>query len=289
MYPHGPQEPQQQYLPPEPPRPKNGRKAQGLGGILVGLALIAAKFKTALLVLLNLKWVLVGLKFLPSFASIVLSLLLYAALFGGWKIAIVFVLMILVHELGHYLTWRNFGVQTNLPMFIPGLGAFVASRGGTPGQNLAASIAGPAFGILAATVCWVYGLETGQRFWIACAYIGYFLNLFNLMPIPMLDGGAIAGALDARLWFLGIPIFIAFMFFVGPSVFSVLFLVLIAFTAIPRWIALWRGQIDPRGSGLTGMQRTMGGVAYLGLLLLAVAGAAGTHIDPNAARFGNTG
>jgi len=260
------------------PRPDAGRRARGAGGIAIGLGLLALKFKTALLFLLNLKWLFLAPKLLLSFGSIFLSVWLYAIWFGGVKIAIVFVLMILVHELGHYLTWRNFGVPVNLPMFVPGLGAFVSSRGGTPAQNLAAAIAGPLFGIMAATVCWFYGLRTGEQFWIACAYIGYFINLFNLMPVPIFDGGAIAGALDARLWYVGIPIFLAFMLFAGPSVFSILFIILIAFTAVPRWIALWRGQIDPRGSGLTGMQRTIGGLAYLGLILLGVAGAAATHI-----------
>lgn len=252
------------------------------GGVLVGLGLLLAKFKGALALLLSFKWLFLGSKILLSFGSMFVSVLLYAALFGGWKIAIVFVAMILVHELGHYLTWRNFGVAVNLPMFIPGLGAFVSSHGGTPAQNLAAALAGPLFGILAATVCWVYGLETGDRFWIACAYIGFFLNFLNLMPIPMLDGGAISGALDARLWYLGIPLFIAFIVLTRASVFSILFVILIAVSAVPRWIALWRGEIDPRASGLTPLQRTIGGVAYLGLVLLGVAGAAATHLAPRA-------
>ena len=263
-----------------PRKPDSGNRTKTAGGVLVGLALLAAKFKGALLLLLNFKWLFLGSKLLLSFGSMFVSVLLYAALFGGWKIAIVFVLMILVHELGHYLTWRNFGVPVNLPMFLPGLGAFVSSAGGTPAQNMAAAIAGPLFGIGAATVCWVYGLETGQRFWIACAYIGYFLNFFNLMPIPMLDGGAIAGAIDARLWFVGVPILIAFMVVFGVSPFSLIILLLIAFNAVPRLIALWRGEIDPRGSGLSGLQRTIGGIAYLGLILLGIAGAAATHVAP---------
>ena len=272
--------------PPEPPlnapaeRPTPGRRARTAGGVLIGLGLLAAKFKTALLLLLNVKWLFLGSKVLLSFGSMFFSVVLYAAVFGGWKIAIVFVLMILVHELGHYLTWRNLGVPVNLPMFIPGLGAFVSSHGGTPAQNLAAAIAGPLFGIAAATACWLYGLQTGQHFWIACAYIGFFINFFNLMPIPMLDGGAIAGALDARLWFLGIPIFLVYMFLVGVSPFGVIILVLIAFNAVPRWIALWRGQIDPRGVQLTGFQRAAGGLAYLGLILLGIAGAAATNAAP---------
>jgi Zn-dependent protease len=262
------------------PRQTPKRRGGLVGSILVGLGLFAAKFKALLVLLFSFKWLFLGSKLLLSFGSAFVSVWLYAVLFGGWKIAIVFVLMILVHELGHYLTWRNFGVPVNLPMFVPGLGAFVASKGGTPAQNLAAAIAGPLFGVGAATVCWAYGLESGERFWIACAYIGYFLNFFNLMPIPMLDGGAIAGAIDARLWYLGVPIFIAFMFYFGLTIFSVIFVVLILITAVPRLLALWRGQIDPRASGLTPTQRTLGGFAYLGLALLAVAGAAATHIQP---------
>jgi len=111
------------------------------GGILVALGLAAAKFKTLLALALSFKWLLIGPKLL-SVGSMFLSVWLYAELFGGWKIGIVFVLMILVHELGHYFTWRNYGVKASLPMFIPGFGAFVSAPAtGTPAQNTAAAMA----------------------------------------------------------------------------------------------------------------------------------------------------
>ena len=257
---------------------QQGRGAGALGGLLVALGVLAAKFKGILALLFSFKWLVLAPKLLLSFGSMFLSIWFYALWFGGWKIAIVFVLMILVHELGHFFTWRNFGVPASFPTFIPGLGAFVTAPGGTPGQNLAAAIAGPLFGIAAAAVCWGYGITTGQAFWYACAYIGFFINFFNLMPIPPFDGGAIAGAIDARLWYLGIPLFLAWMLFFGITPFSVIFMLLVLLSAVPRLLALWRGQLDPRASGVAPMQRAIGGIVYIGMALAAIAGAAATHL-----------
>lgn len=264
-----PQEPDR-----KPPRGRGG----AFGGIAVALAVAATKAKALFALLLGAKWLLLAPKLFFSFGSMFLSVWLYAAIFGGWKIAVVFVLMILVHELGHYLTWRNFGVPVNLPMFVPFMGAFVSSAGGTPAQNTAAAIAGPIFGIAAAATCWAYGAWTGQHFWLACAYIGFFLNLFNLIPTPPFDGGAIAGAIDARLWIAGVVVLILWIAFVGFSVFAVVILILIALNTIPRIIALVRGEIDPRGSGLTTGQRVATTVAYLGTVGIAIAGASATHL-----------
>jgi Zn-dependent protease len=266
------------------PRQTRQRGRGALGGILIALGVLAAKFKAILTLLLSFKWLVLGSKFLLSFSTIFLSVWFYALAFGGLKIAIVFVLMILVHELGHYVTWRNFGVPARLPFFIPGLGAFVsAPRTGSPAQNVAATLAGPLFGIAAAAACWAYGTSTHQHFWIAAAYIGFFLNFFNLMPIPILDGGTIAGAIDARLWFLGLPLFIAWMVVAHFSAFSLIFALLIAFYAVPRMLALLRGQIDPRGSGLTGSQRIATAIAYFVLALVAIGGAYATAHLPAAA------
>lgn len=252
------------------------------------LGLLVAKFKSVLLAFpLVAKWVFLAPKLLLSGGSMFLSIWLYAQWFGGWKIGLVFVLMILVHELGHFITWRNFGVQASLPMFIPGFGAFVSAPAtGTPGQNVAAALAGPAFGMAAAVVCWVYGTAGGEqllapqaRFWTGCAYIGFFINLFNLIPTPPFDGGAIAGAIDARLWLLGVVLLTVFVLFFTSSPFGIIILILMAITAIPRLIALWRGELDPRGSGLLPVQRMLTLIAYLGLVAVGIAGAAGTYIE----------
>ncbi len=277
----------------ESPQPAKSRRrgAGAAGSVAVALALLAAKAKALLSFLFAWKYLLVAGKLVWPLSTMFLSLWLYALLFGGWKIAIVFVLMILVHELGHFMTWRNFGVPASLPMFIPGFGAFVrAPLTGTPAQNTAAALAGPVFGVAAAAACWGFayslgepGLAPPQRFWTGCAYIGFFINLFNLIPTPPFDGGAVAGAIDARLWIVGAVLLTLWVLLFAHTPFGFVIVALMLITAIPRVLAVLRGQIDPRGSGLSEGQRVAALVAYLAVIGLAIAGAAATHIERTAA------
>jgi Zn-dependent protease len=240
-----------EYQPPQigPPPPRPPRKGwRNAGGAALGVALIAAKFKTILALLLSFKWLLLGGKFLVSFGSIFASIWIYALAFG-WKLGVVFVLLILVHEMGHWVVLRGFGVDVSLPYFIPGLGAFVAQKGLTANgaQDAAAAIAGPAVGIAASAICQGYGIATGNTFWVAAAHIGYLLNLFNLIPVLPLDGGRVAGSIDPRLWMLGLVLFVGYVVSTGLNhPIAWLFLILIGASSIPRAIAAWRGVIDPR-------------------------------------------
>ncbi|HEX3549284.1 MAG TPA: site-2 protease family protein [Candidatus Elarobacter sp.] len=272
------------------PKTTGSGKRGAVGSVLVALGLAAAKFKALLAGLLTLKWLLIGPKILFSFGSMFISVWLYAVWFGGWKIAVVFVLMILVHELGHFVTWRNFGVKASLPMFIPGFGAFVSAPAtGTPLQSVTAALAGPVFGVAAAAVCWAFAAQHGEaalapqaRFWTGCAYIGFFINLFNLIPTPPFDGGAVAGAIDARLWIVGVVLLTVFVLLFAHTTFGFVILLLMVLTAVPRVIAIWRGQLDPRASGLTSGQRVGTLVAYLAVVGVALAGAAATLVERQA-------
>src|ERR1035441_8557382 len=109
----GEYQPPQPARQPEPPPPRRGWR-NGAGGAVVAAALIAAKFKTILAVLLSLKWFFIGSKLLLSFGSIFVSIWFYALAFG-WKLGVVFVLLILVHEMGHWVVLRGFGVDVSLP------------------------------------------------------------------------------------------------------------------------------------------------------------------------------
>jgi Zn-dependent protease len=115
------------------------------------------------------------------------------ALIWGWRFALGFVLLILVHELGHYLEARRQGLNPQLPVFIPFLGAYVALRKQPfdPWRNALVSAAGPFAGGVAALACLVYGNAVDSDLLRALAYAGFLLNLFNLIPIGFLDGGHI--------------------------------------------------------------------------------------------------
>jgi Zn-dependent protease len=262
-------------------QPQQGKKerrgAGAVGGILVALGLAAAKFKSILAAVGLLKVLVFGPKLLFSFGSIFLSLWFYAVLFG-WKFALVFVLQILVHEMGHYLTFRNFGVPVSLPLFVPGLGAFVSSpMTEDPARNAVAALMGPVFGVAAAVVCWVYGLATGEPFWLAAAYVGFFLNLFNLIPAYPFDGGRVAGAIDGRIWLVGVVLLVGWVVVNRSfSAFTIIILIFVLSSSIPRGIAAWRGQVDPRERIASPMQRGAIALAYFALIAIAIAGAAAT-------------
>ena len=128
-----------------------------------------------------------------KFASIFVAVGGYA-LIWGWRFAVGFVLLILVHELGHYVEAKRQGFNPSLPVFIPFFGAYVAIRDEriNPWQHALIALAGPFAGSVGAAVVWGVGESNGSHLLQALGYTGFLLNLFNLLPIGFLDGGAIA-------------------------------------------------------------------------------------------------
>ena len=127
-----------------------------------------------------------------KFFSIFIAVAGYA-LIWGWKFAIGFVLLILVHELGHFFEARRQGLHATWPTFIPFFGAFVLIRDAplNPWRNALVALAGPAYGAVGALVCWGIGETIDSDLLRALAYAGFLINLINLVPIGILDGGAI--------------------------------------------------------------------------------------------------
>jgi Zn-dependent protease len=141
--------------------------------------------------------VLIGLAVKFSFAvfkffSIFISVAAYS-LIWGWRFAIGFVLLILVHELGHFFEAKRQGLDAKLPMFIPFVGAYVLIKNAplNPWRNALVALAGPAVGGLGAAVCWGIGASIDSDLLRALAYAGFLINLINLVPIGILDGGSI--------------------------------------------------------------------------------------------------
>ena len=127
-----------------------------------------------------------------KFFSIFISVGAYALLWG-WKFGIGFVALILVHELGHFFEGKRQGLEVSLPTFIPFLGAFVMIKNSpvNPWKNSLVALAGPFTGGLGSAVCLAIGEQTNSHFMRALAYVGFLLNLFNLLPLGILDGGAV--------------------------------------------------------------------------------------------------
>jgi Zn-dependent protease len=140
-----------------------------------------------------LKWGFIFVKFFSVFISVAA----YRLWFGTWTFAVGFVLLLLVHELGHAAEARRQGLEVSWPMFIPFIGAYVKIQhaGLSPWRNALISLAGPFTGSLAAAAVWGAAEARGSTVLLVLANIGFLLNAFNLLPIGFLDGGHIAGAI----------------------------------------------------------------------------------------------
>lgn len=265
-----------EYLPPEPPRDRANGAAKGAGAVLVAVGVLLAKFKGLLFFLLSFKYVALAVKLFWFIGSFFASVWFYA-LFWGWRFALIFVGLILVHEFGHYVTMRAYGVPGTLPFFIPGFGALVNMRGRPPSALHEAYIAfaGPLVGTVASAAAYLYGVSSDSALWVAAAYTGFFLNLFNLAPVLPLDGGRVVGAISPRIWLFGLIVFVVAM--VALHRFNPLIWLLI-FLSIPQAIAAWRGQLDPQYHRLSSAQRAGIAVAYFALAGFLFAAMSASHV-----------
>ena len=127
-----------------------------------------------------------------KFASIFVAVGGYA-LIWGWKFAIGFVALIFVHELGHFVEARRRGFNASWPVFLPFIGAYVSIRDArmSPWQSFWISISGPLWGSAGAAAVWGIGEQQSSGLLRALGYVGFLLNLFNMIPIGFLDGGSI--------------------------------------------------------------------------------------------------
>ncbi len=183
--------------------------AQKLGPV-GPIAILLAKGKVVLAAVFKLK-------FLLSFAAF---FSLYWALYGA-AFGFGFAALILIHEMGHFIDIKRRGLPAEMPVFLPGLGAYVRwnALGVSLETRAAVSLAGPLAGALAAIACAVLWWKTGNGLWAGLARSGAWLNAINLIPVWMLDGGQAALALS-KLERIGLlTLCLALWIFFGESVF----------------------------------------------------------------------
>jgi Zn-dependent protease len=236
------------------------KKALGpIGVALVVIAKFAAKGKFLILPLL---------KFLPlllkSGGTMLLMIWIYTQIWG-WKFAVGFVVLLLIHECGHLLVARKFGLKVGAPVFIPFMGAFIALKEAPRNAWMEAcvGIGGPMLGSLGAFACNSIGQLTDVPIFFALAWFGYFLNLFNLTPVGMLDGGRIVTALSRWLWLPGFAILL-WLGWKFPN--FIVWLMVIA--SLPRVISLFRKRTEEERQyyEVTPVQRWTMSILYFGLI-----------------------
>jgi Zn-dependent protease len=259
----------------EPIHPGSGRGDSVLkraGGIAVGAAvLLATKGKFLLLALPKLK-------LFSTSASMLVSVVAYQLIFG-WAFAVGFVLLLLLHELGHVFQLRREGIEASAPMFIPFLGAVISAKslGNDAAAEARVGLAGPILGSIATLVPLGIWLATGEEFWRALAYIGFLINLFNLLPVLPLDGGRAMAAISPWVWLAGFAGLIAMLFFFPNPI----LLLVVVFGGIETW-RRWKQRNTPEGRAynrVPARTRALVALTYLTLAAVLAVGVAETYFE----------
>jgi Zn-dependent protease len=244
-----------------------------IGAFLLLLAKLGAKLKALILLLPKLK-------LLTTAGSMVVSVAAYS-LIWGWRFAVGFVLLLLVHEMGHWIQLRRQGIKASAPMFIPFLGAVIWARsfGGNAVAEARVGLAGPVLGSLGAAAVAGVSYAVDSELLRALAFTGFFLNLFNLLPVVPLDGGRAMAALSPTMWVVGFVMLIA----VAIAFPNPILLLILVFSGLETW-RRWRDRKSPEARSYYEVPlhaRILVAAVYLALIALLTFGMAETHIQRN--------
>jgi Zn-dependent protease len=267
-------EPELEYRDYEPiqPRGRDWRRiGRALAAPVIALGVLLWKLKALAFALFKFKLFTVAGTMLVSVAAY--------ALLWGWKFAVGFVLLLLVHEMGHVLEARRQGLPASAPMFIPFLGAFITMKRmpDNAWREAQVALAGPIVGSLGAAVVWGLGEAFDSELLVALSFVGFLVNLFNLLPIVPLDGGRAVAALHPAMWFIGLA-GIAVLTFLAPNP---ILLVILILGGVELW-QRWRMRTAPELQSyyrVRPWQRVAVAAVYIGLAISLGLGMNATHIQ----------
>jgi Zn-dependent protease len=253
----------------EPIHPEPGWKSflRKLWAPIVGIGAFLAKFG----------FVLLKFKFL---FSMFVSAAVYVWI-GGWWFGIGLIVLLFVHEMGHVIEARHQGLPVSAPMFIPFLGAMITMKEMPQDawREARVGIAGPLLGSAGAAVIYIAGVAYDSQHLKALAFLGFFINLFNLLPVSPLDGGRIVAAIHPAMWLIGVLGLLALVI-LRPNPILILILLVAASETWHRWKmrklpeiqAYYR--VEPH-------RRLIMGLLYFGLAAALVFGMHETHVPRN--------
>jgi Zn-dependent protease len=262
---------------PEPPtaeeldQERNRSRLRKLGALLIPLVFLASKGKGLLLALTKIKAV-------TTLGTMFISIAAYALAFG-WPFAVGFVLLLFIHEMGHVIQLRREGVEASAPIFIPFLGAVIAAKslGKDATAEARVGLAGPILGTVGTLVPLAIWLVTGSDLWRALAYVGFFINLINLLPVLPLDGGRAMAVLGPRVWIAGILVAVAAaVIFLGPIM--LLFVLLLGGPELYHRFKNRHSEKSRDYHSVSARAKVAVATVYLSLTVLLVVGVAETYV-----------
>jgi Zn-dependent protease len=237
---------------------------------------LVAPFVAVGFLILKYGALLLKLKVITTAGSMLVSIAAYAWIWG-LPFAVGFVVLIFVHELGHVVELRRQGVPASAPLFIPFLGAVIGMKQlpDDAWKEARVALAGPILGSVGAAAFWVAAEVDGSELLMALAFVGFFLNLFNLIPIVPLDGGRAVGALHPAVWLLGLLMMVGLLV-VSPNPILIIIVIIGGLELWRRWRE--RGE-RAEYYRLPVWQRATVAVVYVGLIAVLAVAVSATHVE----------
>lgn len=182
----------------------------------------------------------------------------FAVVFG-------FVGITLIHEIGHAVVIRAKGLRTGFMVFIPFIGGAVTLKDQPRSvfDDALIGLAGPFAGTITSLMILQAYKWTSDPLYLLIAFLGFVLNLFNLVPIGMLDGGRISAAISKWMWLIGGGV-VVWKVIDQPNPLIILIAVLAAFQV---YASIEREKSDPRFYEITGAQRAAIAILYFALVI----------------------
>jgi Zn-dependent protease len=242
------------------PRPPPNKRSLGNIAGMAGTGALVLFGKT--------KYVLTALKLtkLAPLGSMLFTVGTYS-MFFGLPYAAGMVGLILVHEIGHAIVMNMRGVPFSPMVFIPFMGAVIATKElpRDAWEDALIAFGGPVLGSLGAGAVGLAGHTTDSQLLIALADFGLMINLFNLLPLGSMDGGRIAGALSPYMSVAGVGMG-AGLAYTGAIQNPIFYLILLSggYQSFQRFYN--PGAMPPNYYAITPAQRATLGLGYIGLI-----------------------
>jgi Zn-dependent protease len=254
------------------PEAKKRTLSRAISGffILVGLALLKLK-ALAILLVEKFRLLLVNpfegfgaIQYVVAGGSLAITIAAYVWQKNPIGLILGFVVVTLIHEVGHAVAIRAKGLRTGYMVFIPFVGGAVTLKDQPRSayDDAQIGLAGPIAGTAASLVSLQVFKWTGNPLYLSIAALGFTLNLINLLPIGMLDGGRISAAVTKWTWVLGGAI-LTYKVISQPNPLLILILVLAVFQVYASILREKEGTFYE----VTGAQRTAVAVAYFSLVI----------------------
>jgi Zn-dependent protease len=176
-----------------------------------------------------------------------------------------FVVITLIHEIGHAVAIRAKGLRAGYMVFIPFIGGAVTLKDQprTAYDDAQIGLAGPIFGTVASLVCLAIWKWNGEPVWLFVAAMGFIINLINLIPLGMLDGGRISAAITKWMWVFGFGV-VVYQIIKKPNPLIILIAVLAVFQV---YASINRERTDEHYYEITPGKRALVAVVYFALVL----------------------